>query len=152
MGKRYVYTPQVVVDGRAETVGSNRSNVNNLIRMAAAAQKIAIDVALHKDGTADIHVPAEAAQRRAELWIGFYDSACETTVRAGENRGETSVNGSIVRSFRRIGTWTGADLKKRVDLKASGATGRDGYVIVLQAADNGPIIGAASFPLMGGRS
>ena len=65
MGKRYVYTPQVVVDGRAETVGSNRSNVNNLIRMAAAAQKIAIaiDVALHKDGTADIHVPAEAAQR-----------------------------------------------------------------------------------------
>ena len=152
MGKRYVYTPQVVVDGRAETVGSNRSNVNNLIRMAAAAQKIAIDVALHKDGTADIHVPAEAAQRRAELWIGFYDSACETTVRAGENRGETIVNGSIVRSFRRIGTWTGADLKKRVDLKALGATGRDGCVIVLQAADNGPIIGAASFPLMGGRS
>jgi hypothetical protein len=151
-GKRYVYTPQVVVDGRAETVGSNRSNVDNLTRMAAAAQKIGIDVAHHKDGTADIHVPAAAAQRRAELWIGFYDSARETTVRAGENRGETSVNGSIVRSFRRIGTWTGADLKKRVDLKALGATGRDGCVIVLQAADNGPIIGAASFPLMGGRS
>jgi len=96
--------------------------------------------------------PRKPPSGRAELWIGFYDSACETTVRAGENRGETSVNGSIVRSFRRIGTWTGADLKKRVDLKASGATGRDGYVIVLQAADNGPIIGAASFPLMGGRS
>ena len=63
-----MYTPQVVVDGRAETVGSNRSNVDNLIRIAAA-QKIGIDVAHHKDGTAD-----------------------------------------IVRSFRRIGTWTSADL------------------------------------------
>jgi len=154
MRKRYVYTPQIVVDGRAETVGSDRSTVDNLIRMATAAQKIEIDVAHNKDGTADIRVPAATGvdQRAGELWIGFYDSAIETEIRAGENRGETIVNANIVRTYKRIGTWAGGALNKRVNLKALGSKGRDGCVIVLQAPGNGPIIGAASFPLPGGAS
>ena len=48
MKKRYVYTPQIVVDGRAETVGSNRAIVSSLITMTAAAQKIEIDVTHNK--------------------------------------------------------------------------------------------------------
>ncbi len=157
--KRYVYTPQIVVDGRAETVGSNRATVDSLIRMAAVAQKIDIDVAHNEDGTADISIPSavaggESAGQRAgrkagEVWIGFYDAAIETEIRAGENRGETIVNANVVRSYKRIGSWTGAALKKNVDLNALGATGRDGCVIVLQAPDNGPIIGAVSFSLAG---
>lgn len=149
MHKRYVYTPQIVVDGRAETVGSDRSTVDTLIRMAVAAQKVGIDVAHNKDGTADIIVPAAPAsdQLGAELWIGFYDSEIETEVRAGENRGETIVNANIVRTFKRIAKWTGGALTKRVDLKALGSKGRDGCVIILQAPNNGPIIGASTFPL-----
>jgi len=109
MKKRYVYTPQIVVDGRAETVGSDRSTVDTLIRMAATAQKIEIDVAHNKDGTTDIRVPAgtSPSESRGELWIGFYDSAVKTEVRAGENRGETIVNANIVRTYKRIGFWTG---------------------------------------------
>lgn len=150
--KRYVYTPQIVVDGRAETVGSDRSTVDTLIRMAATAQKIEIVVAHNKDGTADIHVPAASGHGPGEVWIGFYDSAVATEIRAGENRGATIVNANIVRVYKRIGTWSGAVLDKRVDLKALGAKGRDGCVIVLQMPNNGPIIGAASFPLPGGSS
>lgn len=57
MGKSYVYTPQVVVDGRAETVGSNRHEVSNLINMAAAAPKVPIAVDHRKDGTALLRLP-----------------------------------------------------------------------------------------------
>jgi len=149
MKKRYVYTPQIVVDGRAETVGSDRSTVDTLIRMAAAAQKIDIDVTHNKNGTADIRVPAgtNPTGDKGELWIGFFDSAVETEIRAGENRGETIVNANIVRTYKKIGSWAGGALTKHVNLKALGATGRDGCVIILQAPDNGPIIGAVSFPL-----
>ena len=149
MKKRYVYTPQIVVDGRGDTVGSDRSTVDTLIRMAATAQKIEIDVAHNKDGTTDIRVPAgtSPSESRGELWIGFYDSAVKTEVRAGENRGETIVNANIVRTYKRIGFWTGGALTKHVDLKALGAKGLDGCVIILQAPNNGAIIGAASFPL-----
>jgi len=52
-----------------------------------------------------------------------------------------------VRSFKRIGDWDGTALDTRVDLAALGAAGRDGCVIVLQAARSGPVLGAASFPL-----
>ena len=154
MKKRYVYTPQIVVDGRAETVGSDRSTVDTLIRMAAAAQKVEIEVDHNKDGTADIRVPAgtSPSESRGELWIGFYDSAVKTEVRAGENRGETIVNANIVRTYKRIGYWAGGALKKHVDLKALGAKGRDGCVVILQAPNNGAIIGAASFPLPGSAS
>lgn len=154
MKKRYVYTPQMVVDGRAETVGSDRATVSSLIAMAAAAQKIEIDVTHNKDGSADIRVPdaLSGGARKGELWIGFYDAAVKTQVRAGENRGETITNANIVRSYKRIGDWDGNALATHVDLKALGATGRDGCVIVLQAPGHGPIIGAASFPLPGGNS
>ena len=149
MAKRYVYTPQIVVDGRAEAVGSNRQAVDNLIKMAAAAQKISIDVTHRKDGTADIAVPAGGAGASGELWIGFYDQGGETAVDAGENAGTTITNAHIVRSFRRIGDWDGQARTHRVDLKALGAAGRDGCVVVLQVPGNGPILGAASFPLPG---
>ena len=71
--KRYVYTPQIVVDGRAEAVGSNRAVVSSLIKMAQAAQKIDIDVTRNADGSADIHLPGAlpGGETRGELWIGF---------------------------------------------------------------------------------
>lgn len=154
MKKRYVYTPQIVVDGRAETVGSNRATVSSLIAMAAAAQKIEIDVTHNKDGSADIRVPdaLPGGERKGELWIGFYDAAVKTDVRAGENHGETITNANIVRTYKRLADWDGNALATRVNLKALGATGRDGCVIILQTAHHGPIIGAASFPLPGGAS
>ena len=43
----------------------------------------------------------------------------------------------------------GNALETRIDLKALGATGRDGCMIILQSAGHGPIIGAASFRLPG---
>ena len=102
-------------------MGSDRSTVDTLIRMAAA-QKVEIDVAQNKDGTADIRVPAgtSPSESRGELWIGLYDSAVKTEVRAGENRGETIVNANIVRTYKRIGFWAGGALTKQVDLKALG--------------------------------
>jgi hypothetical protein len=149
MKKRYVYMPQIVVDGRAETVGSNRSTVSSLIKMAAAAQKIEIDVTHNKVGSADIRVPGAlpGGERKGELWIGFYDAAVKTEIRAGENRGETITNANIVRTYKRLSDWDGTALETHVDLKALGATGRDGCVVILQSARNGPILGAASFPL-----
>ena len=121
MKKRYVYTPQ----------------------------KIKIDVTHNKDGSTDIRVPdaLPGGERKGELWIGFYDTAVKTKICASENRGETITNANIVRTYKRISDWDGNAIATRVDLKALGATGRDGCVVILQSAQSGPIIGAASFPL-----
>lgn len=146
LGKAYVYTPQIVVDGRAEAVGSNRNAVDNLIKMARAAQKVDIEVEHGADGTARIRLPAGNTVP-ADVWIGFYDADHSTDVEAGENRGVTVSNANVVRSFKRIARWTGIQLDETVDLAALGAKGRDGCVIIVQAARGGPVLAAAAFPL-----
>lgn len=151
LGRAYVYTPQMVVDGRAETVGSNRRAVDSLIRMAGGARKLAIEVAHPGDGTAVLRLPAASGgwAGDADVWIGFYDENRSTDVAAGENRGVRVVNANVVRVFRRVARWTGAPLERALDLEALGAGGRDGCVIVVQATGSGPILAAAAFPLAG---
>ena len=149
LGKSYVYTPQIVVDGRAETVGSNRREVANLIKMAAAATKNAVGIDHNPDGTARLRLPASASAVRAEIWLGFYDSRHTTAVERGENRGETIENANVVRVFRRISAWNGEAVDRTVDLTALGASGHDGCVVIVQAVANGPILAARAFPLIG---
>jgi hypothetical protein len=69
MKKRYVYTPQIVVDGRVETVGSNRAIVSSLITMTAAAHKIEIDVTHNKGGR-----PISASPMRC--LVGNAEASC----------------------------------------------------------------------------
>lgn len=152
LGRAYVYTPQMVVDGRAEAVGSDRGTVGSLIRMAAAAQKVGVEMALRPDGTgARLRLPATAGAA-AEIWVVFFDDAHATEVAAGENRGATLRNAHVVRGFRQVGVWTGAALERTLDLRALGSAGRDGCVVLLQAANGGPILGAAVLALPHRRS
>jgi hypothetical protein len=146
MGKSYVYTPQIVVDGRAETVGSNRHEVANLISMAGAAPKIPISVDHPPDGTAVLRLP-ETRGVAADIWVGFYDDRHRTDVLRGENRGRTIANANVVRSIRRVMRWSGEKAEHPVDLKALGAAGRNGCVVIVQTARNGPVLAAVAFAL-----
>ena len=101
-------------------------------------------------GKAHIVVPAASGPACGELWFGLYDDGGSTDVGAGENAGATIVTANVVRAFCHIGVWDDSAVIHRVDLKALGVAGRGGCVVVLQAADNGPVLGAASFPLIPG--
>ncbi|HIF13840.1 MAG TPA: DUF1223 domain-containing protein, partial [Bacteroidetes bacterium] len=58
--KRYVYTPQMVIDGRTEAVGSRRGQVGNLITRAGNRQKLKIDVSHPNRDNLLIHIPGAA--------------------------------------------------------------------------------------------
>src|SRR5262244_3732178 len=81
-----VYTPQMVVDGRTDVVGSERADVEAAIGKAAAQPKLA--VAIEKDGAGyRVVIPAAAAPAGgpATVWLAFFDSEKETRVARGEN-------------------------------------------------------------------
>ena len=139
-----VYTPQLVVDGRAETVGSYRPNVEALLKhphpitVAATVRESDGKLAIHVDGSA---VPA--ANAPADILLVTFDPKHETPVRGGENGGRSLATYNDVRSLRIIGRWQGDAVSMEVPLQQGDLGAR--AAIIVQAAD-GAIWALAATP------
>lgn len=134
MGSDQIYTPQAVVDGGRDVVGSDRAALESAI--AAARTDPSVPLALTASESAlrvavDASAPADAV-----LWLVGFDDRHDTPVRRGENAGKTLVNRNVVRSLTRLDGWTpgGTVAAARPD--------GDRAAVLLQAAD-GHILGAA---------
>jgi hypothetical protein len=106
-----VYTPQFVVDGRLERVGSDISAVHRAIKQAAQAPKAAVDVAAVRADDRDLHVdlhvnvPASLTLREsADVLVAIAEDNLATEVRRGENGGRTLRHSAVVRSLTTVGT------------------------------------------------
>src|SRR5215469_14725556 len=90
---RFVYTPQVVVDGAAEAVGSDDEKCDALIDAAKAKSESRPTLALHwrSDGALAVDVGAGQSPvgQPATLWLVGYDSQRTTQVLHGETEGHT---------------------------------------------------------------
>lgn len=105
-GQRDVYTPQVVVDGVAETQKGAADGAPELIKTAALAHAPAPDMRLMRG---KLLVGSGAVPRGgAEVWLVRYEAQPrETPVKDGENRGVTVVYRNVATGLTRLGTWSG---------------------------------------------
>jgi hypothetical protein len=144
---RYVYTPQIVVDGRANVVGSHRAEVLAAIETAARRDR-PIDITFGTDNGGTVIIPAgHAPDEGATVWLAVYDREHVTEIKRGENAGQELRNANVVRSFERLGTWTGARLEIPLDLADARARGRDGCAVIVQRGRAGPVLAAAAMNL-----
>ena len=149
LGRRMIYTPQIMVDGRRDVMGARRGELQVAIAQARDQRKV-VDLRIVADDGGKVIVPK--GHRRAmpaTVWLAVFDDRVKTEVLRGENAGRTLVNRHVVREFRKIGTWTGERLEIPLDLQASAAAGRDGCAVLLQSGGTGPIIGAAMMEISG---
>ncbi len=104
---REPYTPQVVVDGRAQAGGLQSEKVEKLIDQAQAAPHRAPDFAFIGDRRVDVgYGPAPKAG--AEVWLVRYDPReQDVVVKKGDNRGQTVEHINVVREIKKIGAWRG---------------------------------------------
>jgi hypothetical protein len=133
LGEDGVYTPQMVVDGTAGFVGSDRSE--GLKTIAAAVHKT-IPVSVGRDGQT-LLIKVGAGTGRAQVLLVGFDFSHKTPIGRGENSGRTLLESNIVRSLTPIGAWSGDP----VELRQAPPAG-EGFAVLLQAED-GRIIGAA---------
>lgn len=154
LNRRYLYTPQIVVDGKTEANGSKRSDVLAKIDHARKRPKLAISVKHDTgDGVAEVRIPAgHHWGPPADIWVALYDRLRVTEVEAGENAGLSLTNANVVRVFQRIGGWHGKEVKLTLPLVALGSKGRDACAIIVQRHGFGAILGARAIPLPGGSS
>ena len=148
LNERFVYTPQMVVNGAAQGIGSEREAIEALIKAAPAeGATLHPDLALRwrQDGALLVEVGAGESppESPADIWLIGYDSAHETRVLRGENAGQTLTDHHPVRTYRRIGGWPGWSLELVVPAAEAPALGNGGIAVLIQAAGAGPVMAAA---------
>ena len=152
----FVYTPQMVIDGQSEVVGSRRRSVQRAIRKAAVREdKIAITFRKGKDGKLYAVLPtrqASGAAEHATIWMALFDRSRTTDIRRGENGGRKLTYHNVVRKLKALGGWDGKGKSIALPVHAAGPDGaRDGCVVIVQDNRTGRIIGAALMPLTASR-
>ena len=74
LGKRYVYTPQMVINGNAEAVGSGRGKVLRLIERARSMPSLDISVGHPGGGRTTVRIGGGPSRERpAAVWLAFYE-------------------------------------------------------------------------------
>ncbi|HIP78736.1 MAG TPA: DUF1223 domain-containing protein [Kiloniellaceae bacterium] len=147
LGLRYVYTPQIVVDGRRDVVGSRRGAVADAIE-AEARRPGRLEVKMVEDGGGKVTLSAgDAPPEGATVYLVMFDDDHETDVARGENRGRSIHNANVVREFRKLGRWTGEAMEFPLDFAAAQRDGRGGCAVIVQAGTTGPVLGAAILDL-----
>jgi hypothetical protein len=150
-GEREVYTPQVVVNGSAHVIGSDRNGIESAIddtkkadgvmsvpvSMTLAGKQINISVAASSKGPATGH---------GEVWICSISKAVPITIGRGENRGREITYHNVVRNLLKVGDWNGTSGSWTVPLENISREGVDAAVVYVQDGNRdkpGPMLGAA---------
>jgi len=102
-----VYTPQAVINGRSETVGSRRNEVERLLT-EDAAQTVNIEIeSVGTTLTANIGALRQPLTRAAQIYRLTLLPSQTTSVPRGENRGAILSSRNIVLAIDEIGTYSG---------------------------------------------
>jgi hypothetical protein len=123
-GAPYVYTPQVVINGRDE----RRWATARLVPPAA----VPIAVALVRDGRRVTATIAAAGSAPVAGYWAVLEDGHESRVKAGENRGETLRHDHVVTLYRPVSAWTPGAASQRFELElptASAAPRRVAFVV-----------------------
>ena len=152
-----VYTPQMVIDGQAQAVGSRERDVEAAIASARKSPRLDVSLVSLNTGKTELRVSGAErladrhADRAGDIWLVRFKPRAETKVRAGENRGKVLINHHMVTGMTRLGAW-GFDTSSAILDTSSRifdpvAPGLDeGCAVLIQARGQGPILGAAMCP------
>jgi hypothetical protein len=144
LGSRFIYTPQMVVDGRLDVPGHRQRLVYSAIDKASRelpAVEVTFDAGNQVVRVGDGTPPPEGAT----VWLAVFDRKHTTKIERGENAGRELSYYNVVRDFRAIGAWEGRALEIPLELAQAG--GNDACAVFLQTNENGPILGAATMAL-----
>lgn len=151
MNRSGVYTPQMIIDGQLDVVGNQRDRVMQAValRSTEAGHQPEVPVLVHRTGNRieiaiakSRHAPKDAAT----IWVMRTLGQGSVNIGDGENRNRLLTYTNVVRDLQRAGEWKGQAMKIDVPVNLTKLQ-YDGVVVVLQAEDFGPVLGAAALSL-----
>jgi hypothetical protein len=160
LGNGNPYTPQMVVDGAVEFVGSQTQKARQAILDASGKTKTPVSLTLGNANGAkseSFHVQVgkrEGTAKRdaAEVWLAITETGLHSSVTRGENAGKDLHHAAVVRSMRKIGEAKGegefsfagdASVPLRSEWKRENLRA----VLFVQEKKSRRILGAAEIPI-----
>lgn len=94
-GDRDVYTPQVIVNGTRQVIGSDRGKIDMAIDETRKGAVMSVPVSLTVSGK-QVNVAVSASEKsphaaRGEVWICSVSKAVPIAIGRGENRGRADL-------------------------------------------------------------
>lgn len=137
LGRDGPFTPQMVVNGRADVVGNRISEVDQLIKTQGTLSAPRLDL---KDRSLTIG-EGKAPGGNADIWLVTYnDQTVNVPVRRGENSGHTLPHKNVVHSLTKVGSWTGKSQTVTFPAIKPGLR----TAVLVQTPNGGPILAAAT--------
>jgi hypothetical protein len=145
-----VYTPQAVVNGEREVLGSDSRALESAIR--DASRRTVADVQLKRSSEQTITIEVgklPANSHKADVLLAVTESGLETIVGAGENGGRKLRHAGVVRSLSKLAE---VDPKKpehyvaeaRLNLNPDWIKANVKVILLVQDRENRHILGAAT--------
>lgn len=148
--KDTVYTPQMIVDGRTEFVGSDEDQARAAIAHAARQPKAWVFVT-QSGSTLAVrvdHLPVSSAHDPSEVLLAITEDGLNSSVGGGENVGRRLVHSAVVRQLIRLGTVSSGVFTATPSVKAFiGRHGSLNAVVFVQERGSRRILGAAQTDL-----
>jgi hypothetical protein len=143
LGLTGAFTPQLILNGEHNLVGSNRTQVLAVMSVLRRQRGEGVTiVAAVSNGYLRIALPAQPRVTVAmQLLLLPLVSQADTVIRHGENGGRTLREFQIVREVRRLGSWQGGAAQFSVPLAMLPADA-DRVAILLQEGTFGVLRGA----------
>jgi hypothetical protein len=149
-GDRGVYTPQVVVNGSAHLVGSDRAGIEGAIgdtRKADGVMSVPVSMALAgKQITVSVASSKGPAVMHGEVWLCSISKEVSIAIGRGENSGREVTYHNVVRNLLKVGDWTGSAGSWTIPLENISRDGVDAAAVYVQDGNRdkpGPMLGAA---------
>ena len=155
------YTPQMIVDGRAQFVGSDSGRARKAIASASRDSKAAVTVSLASEdiraGSITLDVHAERPQSvsegdSAEVLLAITESGLRSSVSRGENAGRRLSHTAVVRKLMALGSVAsqgGAQFVAKPVVQIPRNWKRDSLkaVVFVQERTSRRVLGVAAAPL-----
>lgn len=148
MRERYVYTPQVIINGDDVVKATAKRQIESTSSATKPLRDLA-DIQMNNvpapnqpaTGTISLHnTNVSSRNQDAQIWLIGFDREHQRDVLSGENAGKRLVHANVVREMVNLGRWDGRT--KQIPFAMTIAN--DGGVAVLvQNGRGGPIIGAS---------
>jgi hypothetical protein len=133
-----VYTPQMVINGNEQFVGSRKDRIRASLKNAQKLQRIT----LIQDGNQITANLPSADKSQYTLWLAGVKNAHTQKIPSGENRGKTVTYHNAVLTLENIGNWNGASEDRVIDVHPTPEPTIDHYVLLAQTKSYGEIVAA----------
>ena len=147
-GLASAYTPQMVIDGQQQMLGSDANVIAHGIDEALKKGKPATITLAKLSGSA-YQVSVKTESGKGKIYLAITEDGLSSEVKGGENGGHTLHHAGVVRELRPIGSLSNGAYTGKVDVRVQKQwnPAKLKLVVFLQQGDAGPILGATSLPM-----